>query len=173
QLLGYRVIVASIGPVGGEDFVRLAAEQEIERRRHGLAHGLTHPLVPVVHRPAAVLEAARGVLFGAARCLHDAIEGQKCGNCKCSHAALLWLSVASLVHRAAWMTAGRCMMPWSSCHKWEPYLVSSFKKYGDAAIVELNWVPPLCQRCQQREEQTYVAMVFAAADCRLRTNLEL
>src|SRR5215831_2633266 len=24
-------------------------------------------------------------------------------------------------------------MPWSSCHKWEPYLVSSFKESGDAA----------------------------------------
>ena len=40
-------------------------------------------------------------------------------------------------------------------------------------IVELNWVPPLCQRRQQRKEQTYVAMVFAAADRRLRANLEL
>jgi hypothetical protein len=65
------------------------------------------------------------------------------------------------------------MMPWSSCHKWEPYLVSSFEESGDAVIVELNWVPPLCQRRQQRKEQTYVEMVFAAADCRLRANLEL
>src|SRR5262245_45134685 len=27
----------------------------------------------------------------------------------------------------------RYEMPWSSCHKWEPYLVSSFKESGDAA----------------------------------------
>jgi hypothetical protein len=32
------------------------------------------------------------------------------------------------------------------------YLVSSFEESGDAAIVELNRVPPLCQRRQQRKE---------------------
>src|SRR5262245_41363301 len=64
-------------------------------------------------------------------------------------------------------------MPWRSCHKWEPYLVSSFKESGDAAIVELKRVAPLSQRSEQRKEQTYVPLVFAAADCRVRANLEL
>src|SRR5262249_9212360 len=44
---------------------------------------------------------------------------------------------------------------------------------GNGAIEELNWVPPLCHRRQQSTEQTHVAMVVAAADCRLRASLEL
>ena len=58
----------------GEDLVGLAAEQEIERVGHGRVHGLVHDVVPVAERPAAVLEAAVGVLFRRAGGLHDAVE---------------------------------------------------------------------------------------------------
>src|SRR5262249_28920797 len=63
--------------------------------------------------------------------------------------------------------------PSSSCHKWRPYLVSPYMQSGNGAIAELSWVPALCHRRQQSTEQTHVTMVFAAAGCRFRANLEL
>src|SRR5215472_16722004 len=63
--------------------------------------------------------------------------------------------------------------PSSSCHKWRPYLVSPYMQSGNGAIEELSWVPALCHRRQQSTEQTHVTMVFAAAGCRFRANLEL
>ena len=76
QRLGARV-VRGVRPVRGEDVVRLASEEEVERRAHRLAHDLTHHVVPVVHRPATQREAVTVVLSRSARGLHDSVEGHE------------------------------------------------------------------------------------------------
>src|SRR6266540_3117567 len=45
--------------------------------RRNWSTSLTHMLVPVVHRPATVREAAAVVLSGSARGLHDPVEGHE------------------------------------------------------------------------------------------------
>src|SRR5918997_3510574 len=69
----------------GEDVVGLASENEVERRAHRLAHDLTHLLVPIVHRPATVREAAAVVLSRSARGLHDPVKGQEGAHDQLSH----------------------------------------------------------------------------------------
>src|SRR5829696_976174 len=66
-------LLRGVRPVRCEDIVGLASENELERPAHRLAHDLTHLIVPVVHPPAAVREAAAIVLFGSARSLHDLV----------------------------------------------------------------------------------------------------
>jgi hypothetical protein len=74
-----------MGPVGGKDVVGLAAEQEIERRREGLAHGGADDVVPICRGPAAIFEAAGGVFFRAARRLHDTVEAEERSGYDLSH----------------------------------------------------------------------------------------
>jgi hypothetical protein len=78
-------LVCGVRPVGGEDVVGLAPEQEVERRAHRLPYDLAHPLVPVVDRPATESEAAALVLFRTARGLHDPVERQKGVHDQLSH----------------------------------------------------------------------------------------
>src|SRR5215471_2624924 len=80
-------LLRGVRPVGGEDVVGLAPENEVERGAHRLAHDLAHLLVPVVHRPAAVPEAAVVVLAWSTRSLHDPVEGQEGVHDQLSH---LW-----------------------------------------------------------------------------------
>src|SRR5262249_39331505 len=51
------------------------AEQHVPRPGHGRGHLAAHHLVGVPRAPAAVREAAAGVLIRAAQALHDAVEG--------------------------------------------------------------------------------------------------
>jgi hypothetical protein len=74
-----------VWPVGGEDLVGLAAEDEVEGLCHELSHGPLHLLVPVPERPAAVFEATAGVLLRAAGRLHDAVEGKEGVDDELSH----------------------------------------------------------------------------------------
>src|SRR2546426_3445715 len=64
-------------PVRGEDFVRLATEQQRVRFRHLLEDDLAHHVVPILHRPTAMREAALAVFIRAAWPLHHSVEGQK------------------------------------------------------------------------------------------------
>jgi hypothetical protein len=59
---------------GRVDHVRLASEEERIDVLHQRTEGPPDVVVPVRHRPAAVPEAALGVLVGAAGRLHDAVE---------------------------------------------------------------------------------------------------
>jgi hypothetical protein len=52
-----------------------AAELHVPRLGHGLGHLAAHHFVVVAPAPAAVHEAAAGVLVRAAEALHDAVEG--------------------------------------------------------------------------------------------------
>src|SRR5262245_523582 len=65
-------------------------------------------------------------------------------------------------------------IPPSSCHKWGPYLVSPYEESGNrcnrGTQLGCGALEPTPQR---RERSRHVTMVFAAADCRLRANLEL
>src|SRR6266498_2912120 len=74
-----------VWPVRGEDVVGPASENEVERRAHRLGHDLTHLVVPIVHRPATVREAAAVVLFRSARRLHDPVESQEGAHDQLSH----------------------------------------------------------------------------------------
>src|SRR5215207_5937849 len=78
-------LLRGVRPVRGEDVVGLASENEVERHAHRLAHDLTHQLVPIVHRPATVREAAAVVLSRSARGLHDPVEGQEGAHYQLSH----------------------------------------------------------------------------------------
>src|SRR5262249_52213775 len=93
---------------------------------------------------------------------------------------LAWQPSSCLLSQSVHLPSFSCrrgsayyLNPSCSCHKWRPYLVSPYKESGNGAIEELNWVPTLCHRRQQRKEQTHVTVGFAAANCRLRANLEL
>ena len=72
-------------PVRAEDLVGPASEQHVERVVELLGLDLAHQVVPVVHRPAAVREAAAVVLLGSARGLHDPVEGQEGGHDQLPH----------------------------------------------------------------------------------------
>lgn len=72
-----RVVVADVGPVRGEDLVRLAPEQEGVRRLGPAADQLAHAVVEIRYQPAAVLETAAAVLVRAAGRLHDAVQGEE------------------------------------------------------------------------------------------------
>jgi hypothetical protein len=72
-----RRVVGDVGPVGGEDLVGFAPEQQVEGLAHQLAHVRAHGVVAVPGRPAAVAEAAGRVLLGTARGLHHAVEGEE------------------------------------------------------------------------------------------------
>src|SRR5215203_4090773 len=78
-------LLRGVRPVRREYIVGLASENEVERSAHRLAHDLTHLIVPVVLRPAAVREAAAIVLFGSARSLHDLVKGQEGAHDQLSH----------------------------------------------------------------------------------------
>jgi hypothetical protein len=69
--------LVGVGPVRGEDLVRLPAEDEVERLPHELGHCLHHLLVPERDGPAAVVEAPGGVFLGPAGRLHDPIEADE------------------------------------------------------------------------------------------------
>jgi transketolase len=84
QLLGAR-IVSGVRPEPGEDVVGLAAEHQIERHTHRLAHDLAHLLVPVVHGPAPVRELPAVVLPGPARRLNDPVERHERAHDQLSH----------------------------------------------------------------------------------------
>src|SRR6185437_5038321 len=78
----------------------------VERAAHRLAHDLAHPLVPVVHRPATVREAAAVVLAGSARGLHDPVEGEEGVHDQLSHlrrpfARVPWLESSPPQHETA------------------------------------------------------------------------
>ena len=57
----------ALGQYAREDLVGPAPEQHVERHAQRLGHDLAHQVVPVVHRPAAVFEAAAVVLLRTAR----------------------------------------------------------------------------------------------------------
>src|SRR3712207_5813046 len=71
------------------------SENEVERRAHRLAHEPPHLFVPVVHRPATVLEPAAVVLSGSARGLHDPVEGQEGAHYQLPHLSCSFLSFPS------------------------------------------------------------------------------
>src|SRR5690606_5383133 len=68
-------LVSGMGPVGREDVVGLSPEKEVERLAQPLAHKLAHAVVPVVDRPASMLETTLSVLVWPAWALHDAVQG--------------------------------------------------------------------------------------------------
>src|SRR5260370_13851850 len=71
------VRVGYVRPVGLEDLVRPAAEEERVRGREPGPHGLPEVLVAVRERPSAVLETAVAVPVRAAGRLHDAVEREE------------------------------------------------------------------------------------------------
>src|SRR5215211_2163081 len=88
-------LLRGVRPVRGEDVVGFPSENEVEGRAHRLAHDLSHLLVPIVHRPATVGEAAAVVLSGSARGLHDPVEGQEGAHEQLSHLSCSFLSFLS------------------------------------------------------------------------------
>ena len=78
-------LLRGVRPVRAEDLVGPASEQHVERVVELLGLDLAHQVVPVVHRPAAVCEAAAVVLLGSARGLHDPVEGQEGGHDQLPH----------------------------------------------------------------------------------------
>ena len=84
-------VVLSVGPDGGEVLVGAPPEQQRPAPGHPLSHLAAHDLVVARRRPAAVLEAAAGVLVGAGRRLHHAVERQVVGHNDSAHLRLLLL----------------------------------------------------------------------------------
>ena len=75
QLRRDRIVrIRDARPVGGEDLVRPAAKQQGVRLQRLLDDDLAHHLIPILHRPTAVLEAPVAVLLWPTRSLHYAIE---------------------------------------------------------------------------------------------------
>jgi hypothetical protein len=69
------LLLGRVRPVGREALVGAASEQETARRGEVLDHPLHGDVVEVAQVPAAVLEAAGGVLVGGAGRLHDPVKG--------------------------------------------------------------------------------------------------
>src|SRR5829696_6576330 len=74
-----------VGPVGGENLVGLAAEQEVEFLLEQAVDFFAANLVEVGHRPAAELEAMSRILRRPAGRLHDAIQGNLGADDNLSH----------------------------------------------------------------------------------------
>ena len=83
------VRIGDARPVGGKDLVGPAAKEERVGSHRLLDDELAHHLVPVFHRPTALLEAAIAVFVGAARPLHHSIKSQKGADHKFPHVFLL------------------------------------------------------------------------------------
>src|SRR5581483_10337484 len=66
--------IGGLGPVRGEDVVSAPPEEERVRLREALYYDRAHVLIGMRKDPAAVAEAAGGVLLRAAGSLHDAIH---------------------------------------------------------------------------------------------------
>src|SRR5215213_3077287 len=73
--LGERVVLL-VGPEAVEVLIGPSSEQQRPTFGHPPSHHPAHDLISVGHRPAAMLEAAAGVLTSPTRCLHHAIERQ-------------------------------------------------------------------------------------------------
>src|SRR5262249_9306232 len=99
-----RRLVGRLRPVGREDLVGPAAEEESKRVAHLLGHCLAARLVEVADRPAPVLEVSRGVLVGTAGGLHDAVERDERKDDELSHSVAILLAVVSSLETTA---AGR------------------------------------------------------------------
>src|SRR5919108_440268 len=82
-----RIVIAALGkrPMRGENFVRLAPEQELEWLAKQSVDGLAELLVDVRRYPAAPLEAARRILLRSAWRLHDAVQRHECSCDDFSH----------------------------------------------------------------------------------------
>src|SRR5262249_8174644 len=63
--------------------------------------------------------------------------------------------------------------PSSSCHKWRPYLVSRACRVAMVQLRNSTGFQRFANDASRVKEQTHVTMVFAAAHCHLRANLEL
>src|SRR4051794_5280123 len=70
-----RSVFVVVGPVRGENFVRLAAEQEVEFLLEDAADLFAELLTEIGHRPSAEFEALSRILGRPAGRLHDAIHG--------------------------------------------------------------------------------------------------
>lgn len=62
------------GPCSGENIVCFSPQQQIKRVSHLFAHRFGEHIVPVSYAPPSLSKAARGVLLGSTRCLHDPVE---------------------------------------------------------------------------------------------------
>src|SRR5215203_3017280 len=108
--------IVGVRPVGRENLVGVATEDEVEGLRHRLSHRPLHLLVPVAERPAAVLEAATAILLGAARRLHDAVEGQEGVHDELSHVRVpfsgfdLMTGSGGEIHRRRYPFAGAAIV---------------------------------------------------------------
>ena len=87
QQLGARLV--RVWPVCGHDLVGLAAEHEVDRRRHRLGHGLGKLIAPVADHPASMIEALARVFLWTAGRLHDAVERREGEDDEISHRCLL------------------------------------------------------------------------------------
>jgi len=72
-------------PIRSEYLIRFSAEEQIKRQLHLLLHDLTRKFIKIWHSSTAILEPARRILFGPARCLHHAVERHKFCNNDFSH----------------------------------------------------------------------------------------
>ena len=96
QMAGERIIARLVGPVSGHDLVGPSPEQIRVRLGHPLLRIREHTLVEVRRLPAAVLEAAFGVLLRRPRSLHDPVKGQELGDHQLAHLLSRGLPVATL-----------------------------------------------------------------------------
>lgn len=71
-----RMIRRRLRPIGGEDVVGLAPQQQLEGRREQRRHRLLRGRIGISPDPAAILEAAAGILIRPAWRLHDAVGRQ-------------------------------------------------------------------------------------------------
>ena len=85
ELVRDLLVAGGGGPVGGENLVRLATQQQGVHSPDVLGDEVTRLLVEVRRLPAAVLEAALDVLLRSARRLHDAIQGHKFADKEFAH----------------------------------------------------------------------------------------
>src|ERR1022692_2885703 len=78
-------------PMGREDVVGPAPEQEVEPVPHLLPHFLTERIVEVSDSPSAMSEPTALVFLGPAWPLHDSVQGYECENIDVAYGSTLLL----------------------------------------------------------------------------------
>src|SRR5262245_46953884 len=78
-------VLILVGPVCGETFIGLAAEQQVEVLFEKVAGLIAELLIEIGNLPAAELEAIGRILGRCAGSLHDAIHGNHCADDNLPH----------------------------------------------------------------------------------------
>src|SRR5258708_4594963 len=80
------LILIRVRPERRKDIIRAFSEEQFKWESHEGGHDLSHDLIPIVRRPAALRETARRIFFRSTRRLHHAIQRNKCCSNNLAHA---------------------------------------------------------------------------------------